>query len=129
VPATALSRGAADSSRGPPNAAARSSSPRDGRPTAVLHDVVSDERRRRALQLLKILAQGDRDHDVGHVHDTAAVDTAIRDRLAAHRDQASTHTSTSSGTTSRARTPVLGTRSPPTRAVLGPGRSPHLILP
>lgn len=89
----------------------------NGTPTAVLQDVACYERQRRALQLRKVLTQGDRDHDVGHVHDTAAVNTAIRDRLAAHRDQASTHTSTSPETTPRAPTPVLGKRSPPPRVV------------
>ena len=44
---------------------------------------------RSALHLLKLLAQGDRDHDAGRVHDTAAVDTAIRDRLAAHQQAVS----------------------------------------
>jgi prevent-host-death family protein len=60
----------------------------NGRPTAVLQDVASYERQRRALHLLKLIAQGDHDYDAGRVHDTAAVDTAVRDRLAAHRDQA-----------------------------------------
>lgn len=87
-PVTALERGGADLIR---RAIARGSPiviTQDGRPTAVLQDVASYERRHRALQLLKVLAQGDRDHDVGGVLDTAAVDTAFRDRLAAHRDQA-----------------------------------------
>ena len=87
-PVTALKRGASDLI----NRAAERRSPiiitQNGRPTAVLQDVASYERQRRALHLLKLLAQGDRDHDAGRVHDTAAVDTAVRDRLAAHRDQA-----------------------------------------
>lgn len=87
-PVTALKRGAADLI----NRAAERRSPiiitQNGRPTAVLQDVASYERQRRALHLLKLLAQGDRDHDAGRVHDTAAVDTAVRDRLAAQRDQA-----------------------------------------
>jgi prevent-host-death family protein len=86
-PVTALKRGAADLI----NRAAERHSPiiitQNGRPTAVLQDVASYERQRRALHLLKLLAQGDRDHDTGRVHDTAAVDAAVRDRLAAHRDQ------------------------------------------
>jgi prevent-host-death family protein len=86
-PVTALKRGAADLI----NRAAERHSPiiitQNGRPTAVLQDVASYERQRRALHLLKLLAQGDRDLDTGRVHDTAAVDAAVRDRLAAHRDQ------------------------------------------
>jgi prevent-host-death family protein len=84
-PVNALTRGAADLI----NRATEHHSPivitPNGRPTAVLQDVVSYERR--VLHLLKLLAQGDHDHDAGRVHDTAAVDAAIRDRLAAHRDQ------------------------------------------
>ena len=87
-PVTALKRGAADLI----NRAAERHSPivitQNGRPTAVLQDVASYERERRALYLLKLLAQGDRDHDAGRVHDTAALDTAVRDRLAVHRNRA-----------------------------------------
>jgi prevent-host-death family protein len=86
-PVTALKRGASDLI----NRAAERHSPivitQNGRPTAVLQDVASYERQRRALHLLKLLAQGDRDHDTGRVHDTAAVDAAVRDRLAARGDQ------------------------------------------
>ena len=86
-PVTALTRGAADLI----SRAAERRRPvvitQNGRPTAVLQDVVSYERQRRVLHLLKLLAQGDRDHDAGRVHGTAAVDAAIRDRLAAHRGQ------------------------------------------
>jgi prevent-host-death family protein len=60
----------------------------NGRPTAVLQDVASYERQRRALHLLKLVAQGDRDHDAGRVHDADAVDVAVRGRLAAHRVRA-----------------------------------------
>ncbi|MGI8574286.1 MAG: type II toxin-antitoxin system Phd/YefM family antitoxin [Egibacteraceae bacterium] len=56
----------------------------NGRPTAVLQDVASYERRRRALHLLKLAAQGDRDYDDGKVHDPAAVDAAVRQRLDQH---------------------------------------------
>lgn len=87
-PVSALSRGAADLIK----RATERHSPivitQNGRPTALLQDVVSYERQRRALHLLKLLAQGDRDHDAGRVHDPAAVDAGVRDRLAAHRDQA-----------------------------------------
>jgi prevent-host-death family protein len=41
----------------------------NGRPTAVLQDVASYERQRRALALLKLVAQGDRDYDAGRVHE------------------------------------------------------------
>lgn len=88
APVTALSRAAPDLI----TRAAEGRRPivitQNGRATAVLQDVASYERQRRALQLLKVLAQGDRDHDVEGVQDTASVDAAIRDRLAAHRDQA-----------------------------------------
>lgn len=56
----------------------------NGRPTAVLQDVASYERRRRALHLLKLAAQGDRDYDAGNVHDPAAVEAAVQQRLAQH---------------------------------------------
>lgn len=87
-PVTALTRGAAElisraTERHRPIVITQ-----NGRPTAVLQDMASYERQRRALHLLKLLAQGDRDHDAGRVHDTAAVDAAVRDRLAAHRGQA-----------------------------------------
>lgn len=85
-PVTALTRGGADlisraTERHSPMVIAQ-----NGRPTAVLQDVASYERQRRALHLLRLLAQGD--GDAGRVHDTATVDTAVRNRLAAHRDQA-----------------------------------------
>ena len=68
-PVTALSRGAADLIK----RATERHNPivitQNGRPTAVLQDVVSYERQRRVLHLLKLLAQGDRDHDAGRVHD------------------------------------------------------------
>jgi prevent-host-death family protein len=37
----------------------------NGKPTAVLQDVESFERQRRALMLLKLLAQGEREHEAG----------------------------------------------------------------
>ena len=37
----------------------------NGRPTAVLQDVESFERQRRALLLLKLLVEGERDHAAG----------------------------------------------------------------
>jgi prevent-host-death family protein len=87
-PVTALTRGAADLVRRATERRRAIVITQNGRAIAVLQDVVSYERQRRALHLLKLLAQGDRDHDAGGVQDTAAVDAAIRDRLAAHRDQA-----------------------------------------
>lgn len=56
----------------------------NGTPTAVLQDVASYERQRRALHLLKLVAQGERDYDAGRVFDAKAVDTAIRERIAAY---------------------------------------------
>lgn len=87
-PVTSLKRGAAELI----TRAAERHSPivitQNGRPTAVLQDVASYERQRRALHLLKLVAQGDRDHDAGHVRDAATVDAVVRDRLASHRNQA-----------------------------------------
>jgi len=87
-PVSALSRGAADLI----SRAAERRRPivitQNGRPTAVLQDVVSYERQRRVLHLLKLLAQGDRDYDAGRLHGTAAVDAGVRDRPTAPRDQA-----------------------------------------
>ena len=37
----------------------------NGKPTAVLQDVESFERQRKALMLLKLLAQGERDYEAG----------------------------------------------------------------
>jgi prevent-host-death family protein len=37
----------------------------NGKPTAVLQDVDSFERQRRALLLLKLLVEGERDHEAG----------------------------------------------------------------
>jgi hypothetical protein len=51
----------------------------------VLQDVASYQRQQRALHLLKLLAQGERDYEAGRVHDSAAVDATIRQRLAEHR--------------------------------------------
>lgn len=39
----------------------------NGKPTAVLQDVASFERQRRALLLLKLLVQGERDREAGRV--------------------------------------------------------------
>jgi prevent-host-death family protein len=59
----------------------------NGRPTAVLQDVASYERQQRALHVLKLVAQGERDYDADRVHDTRAVDRAMRERIAAHSRQ------------------------------------------
>lgn len=57
-----------------------------GKATAVLLDVESYERQRRALLLLKLLAQGDRDYESGRVHTAAEVDARVRRRLRARRE-------------------------------------------
>jgi prevent-host-death family protein len=87
-PVTALKRGAAELI----SRAAERHSPiiitQNGRPTAVLQDVASYERQRRALHLLKLVAQGEHDYDAGRVHDAVTVDAAVRERLAARRHRA-----------------------------------------
>jgi prevent-host-death family protein len=84
-PVTSLKRGAAEliaraSERHSPIIITQ-----NGRPTAVLQDVASYQRQQRALHLLKLLAQGERDYDAGRVNDSAAVDATVRRRLAEHR--------------------------------------------
>jgi prevent-host-death family protein len=59
----------------------------NGKPTAVLQDVASYQRQRRALHLLKLVAQGERDYETDRVHDSAVVDAAVRERLAEHRHE------------------------------------------
>lgn len=58
----------------------------NGRPTAVLQDVESYERQRRALLLLKLMAQAERDYEGGRTATGAEVDSRIRERLRARRD-------------------------------------------
>lgn len=57
----------------------------NGKPTAVLQDVQSYQRQQRALHLLKLLAQGEHDHEAGRVQDLESVDTLAAARLTAHR--------------------------------------------
>jgi len=57
----------------------------NGRPTAVLQDVESFERQRRALMLLKLLAQGERDYESGRTKTSAEVDERVRGRLRRRR--------------------------------------------
>ncbi|MBA2316180.1 MAG: type II toxin-antitoxin system Phd/YefM family antitoxin [Euzebyales bacterium] len=57
----------------------------NGKPTAVLQDVQSYQRQQRALHLLKLLAQGEHDHEDGRIHDQESVDSLVAARLAAHR--------------------------------------------
>ena len=87
-PVTALKRSAADLI----GRATERRSPivitQNGKPTAVLQDVASYERQRRALHLLKLMEQGERDYHEGRVHDTDAVDAAVREQLAALRTEA-----------------------------------------
>jgi prevent-host-death family protein len=86
-PVTSLKRGAAEliaraSERHSPIVITQ-----NGKPTAVLQDVASYQRQRRALHLLKLVAQGERDYETDRVHDSAAVDAAVRERLAEHRHE------------------------------------------
>ena len=55
----------------------------NGRATAVLQDVESFERQRKALLLLKLLAQGEADHEAGRTVTHARVGGRIEQRLAA----------------------------------------------
>ncbi len=57
----------------------------NGRPTAVLQDVESFERQRRALMLLKMLAQGEREYEAGRTVTHRQVDARIRERLQRRR--------------------------------------------
>lgn len=87
-PVTSLKRGAADliaraSERHSPIIITQ-----NGKPTAVLQDVDSYQRQRRALHLLKLLAQGEHDYEAGRVRDSAAVEATVRQRLAEHRPEA-----------------------------------------
>ncbi len=55
----------------------------NGKATAVLQDVESYQRQRKALLLLKYLARGDRDQRQGRLLSDAEADRHFRDRLAA----------------------------------------------
>ncbi len=54
----------------------------NGRATAVLQDVESYERQRRALLLLKLIAQGERDFEAGRTVSAQHADSRIKRRLA-----------------------------------------------
>lgn len=84
-PVTSLKRGAAEliaraSERHSPIVITQ-----NGKPTAVLQDVASYERQQRALHMLKLLAQGERDYEADRVHDSTAVDARVRQHLTGHR--------------------------------------------
>ncbi|MSP23753.1 MAG: type II toxin-antitoxin system Phd/YefM family antitoxin [Myxococcales bacterium] len=53
-----------------------------GKPTAVLQDVESFERKKNALLLLKLLAQGERDYDGKRILTRSEAKRRFRDRLA-----------------------------------------------
>lgn len=53
----------------------------NGRPTAVLVDLETFERQRRAIALLELLAEGDRDIERGRSRSHAEVGSRIRARL------------------------------------------------
>jgi prevent-host-death family protein len=55
----------------------------NGKATAVLQDVETYQRQRKALLLLKYLARGDRDYRQGKLLSDAEADRYFRDRLAA----------------------------------------------
>ncbi len=55
----------------------------NGKATAVLQDVETYQRQRKALLLLKYLARGDRDYRQGKLLSDAEADQHFRDRLAA----------------------------------------------
>ena len=55
----------------------------NGKATAVLQDVESYQRQRKALLLLKYLARGDRDYREGKLLTDAEADRHFRERLAA----------------------------------------------
>ena len=54
----------------------------NGKATAVLQDIVSYQRERQALLLLKYLARGDRDHREGRVLSDEEADRHFRGKLA-----------------------------------------------
>ena len=81
-PVTALKRDAAELIKRARETAAPIVITQNGRATAVLQDVESYERQRRALLLLKILAQGDADHEAGRTATHKQAGRAIGRRLA-----------------------------------------------
>jgi prevent-host-death family protein len=54
----------------------------NGRPTAVLQDVESFDRQRRALQLLMAIAEGDRDYRRGHTMSARTSERRVQRLLA-----------------------------------------------
>jgi prevent-host-death family protein len=59
----------------------------NGRPTAVLQDVESFERQRRALLMLKLLAQGERDYEAGRSVTHREVTNRISEKIARLRSR------------------------------------------
>ncbi len=59
----------------------------NGKPTAVLQDVESFERQRKAIMLLKLVAQGATDHERGRTVSHTEVDERIKERLRARREE------------------------------------------
>lgn len=80
-PVTALKRDAAELIRRARETAAPIVITQNGRATAVIQDVVSFERQRKALLLLKLLAQGDADHEANRTETHGQVDHRVRKRL------------------------------------------------
>lgn len=81
-PVTVLKRDAAELIKRARKTAAPIVITQNGRATAVLQDVESYERQRRALLLLKLLAQGDADHEAGRTTTHKQVGRGIGRRLA-----------------------------------------------
>ena len=82
-PVTALKREAAELIKRARETAAPIVITQNGRATAVLQDVESFERQRKALLLLKLLAQGDADHEAGRTSTHKQVGRRAEQRLAA----------------------------------------------
>ena len=82
-PVTALKREAAELIKRARETAAPIVITQNGRATAVLQDVESFERQRKALLLLKLLAQGDADHEAGRTATHKQVGRRAEQRLAA----------------------------------------------
>jgi prevent-host-death family protein len=57
----------------------------NGRATAVLQDIESYERQRRAFLMLKLLAQGETDYSAGRTLSDAAARRRLRARIRARR--------------------------------------------
>lgn len=82
-PVTVLKRDAAELIKRARDTAAPIVITQNGRATAVLQDVESFERQRKALLLLKLLAQGDADHEAGRTATHRQVGRRFEKRLAA----------------------------------------------